>query len=177
MNGDAINTDLTKRVRDLVRLMDDMRELYGQLFTCIDSRLAAMKRADWEAMHAGGERSRSITVRLAERDGLRRQLLDAIGRELGLPPSAGRTLTVSDLAARISPDEASALQAAANRLRPVMAGVGQANRVAGFVARGILEHLRWVFEAVVPRTEHSGGYGGDGAAAAPSNAILFETLG
>ena len=64
-------TKSTTRVRDLVRLLDQMRSLYEQMFTVIDAKLSAMRRSDVAAMAHSGAQERVLSVRLGEREGLR----------------------------------------------------------------------------------------------------------
>jgi hypothetical protein len=168
---------LARRAVDLARLLDQQHGLYEQLLACLDARIAAMRCADWNAMSVCNDRERVVTQRISEREGLRRQLLRAIGRELRLPAMAARSLTVSQLADRLTAGQAVDVRQAAERLRPVLARVAQANRLAGFIARGIAQHLSGVLQAVGPRPKAGPAYGGDGTATRPSGALLFEATG
>lgn len=165
------------RVRDLVRLLDQMRSLYGQMFTLIDEKLAAMRRSDVEAMTHAGTKETVLADRLGEREGLRKQLMDAVGEEIGLASRSGRRLTVSQLANRLADRDKAALLAAADRLRREVAKVAQANRVAGVVAREVVSHLRWVFAAVRPCEEEPAGYSKSGVVVSRSAGPMFDAVG
>lgn len=171
------NELLRRRIADLIRLLEQQRDGYEQLFAVLDARIAAMRCADWAAIGVNQQAHVTLAHKLAEREGLRRQLMDAIGVELQLGPRAGRKLTVSQLAVRLPSELSTDLTRAADGLRSILAKVAQANRVAGYVARGILDHLRWVFEAVTPQAESSGAYGFNGTPAAGHGAVLFEMTG
>lgn len=168
---------LRRRASDLVRLLDQQREGYEQLFIILDGRIGAMRRGDWAAMQQQQDEHHALAERLADREGLRRQLMDAIGVELQLAPRAGRRLTVSQLAAKLPADLAAEVAQSADRLRLALFQVSQANRLAGHIARGILDHLRWVFEAVTPGRDAGGMYANDGAPAANNGPVLFEITG
>jgi hypothetical protein len=136
-----------------------------------------MKRADVSAMGALSQQERSLAGRLQERAGLRRQLMDAIGEEMGLSPRTARDMAVSQLASRLPEPPRDRLLRVARRLRDVMAQVAQANRVAGAVSREMLNHLTWVFSSVRPKCEKPDGYSGAGAAVGPREVRIFETVG
>ncbi len=174
------NKRLSRRLADMATLLGQIREQYDELFSVLDAKIAAMRKADWNALAAFNERGKAISRRIAERDGLRRQLLDAIGLDLGMAPRTGRTLNMTQLIERIPSKYqhvAPGLRAAAESLLPALTKAAQANRVAGYIARGVVDHLRWVFEAVMPRCEGGGEYRGDGAAAMRSGPLMMDTLG
>lgn len=165
------------RVRDLVRLLDQMRSLYGQMFTLIDEKLVAMRRSDVAVMTHASTKERVLADRLGEREGLRKQLMDAVGEEIGLASKSGRRMTVSQLASRLADQEKTALLAAADRLRQEVAKVAQANRVAGVVAREVVSHLRWIFAAVRPCEEEPAGYSMSGVVVSQCAGPMFDAVG
>ncbi len=179
MSRSKANTRTTgsTRLGDLVKLLNQIQTLYEELLALIGKKIQAMKRADLEAMRTSQASEQELTRRLHEREGLRRQLMDAIGLELGLPAPAGRTLKVSQLAARIGEAERVPLSATVDRLRSTIAKVAQANRVAGVISREIVNHLRWVFAAVQPRGETPAGYSGAGVPVCGPRPRLFEAVG
>jgi len=168
---------MSTRVRDLVRLLDQMRSLYEQMFDVIDEKLAAMRRSDVEAVAVASGKERVLADRLCEREGLRKQLMDAVGSQVGFPGKSGRRLTVSQLANRLGDHDKINLTDAAGRLRAAVAKVSQANRVAGVVAREVVNHLRWVFSAVRPSGERPVGYSKAGVVVSRQSGPLFDAVG
>ena len=166
-----------KRFRDFLRLLDALATMNEQLFTLVGSKIDAMKRADLHAMRECGEREREMVQRMQEREGLRRQLMDAIGEELGLSSRSARALSVSQLASRLTEPQRAALIDAADRVRKAVLKVTQVNRVAGVVSREILHHLKWIFASVRPRDEKPAGYAGDGVLVPNYGTPMFETVG
>ena len=166
-----------KYLRDLLRLLDGLQRLHGQLLTLIRSKIDAMRRAEISAMRELSEQEQTLARRLEEREGLRRQLMDAIGEQLGLPPRAARALSVSQLASRLPEGQRADLLDTAGKLREAVAKVAQANRVAGAISREILTHLKWVFASVRPADVRPVGYSGDGEAVGTLDARIFETVG
>jgi len=166
-----------KRFRDLLRLLDAFTTLNEQLFALIDSKIDAMKQADLHAMRDCGEREQEMVQRLQEREGFRRQLMDAIGGELGLSSRAARAMCITELGSRLSEPQRTALMDAADRLRKAIFKVMQANRLAGVISREILHHLKWVFAAVRPRDEKPAGYAGNGDLVPSCGTPMYETVG
>ncbi len=166
-----------KRIKDLVRLFGSLERLQDRLLTLIQSKIDAMRRADIAAMRELGDQEREVVMRLHERDGLRCQLMEEIGRQLRLPPRAARALPVSQLAARLPKSEQGPLLGAAGSLAAAATKVAQVNRVAGAVSRDLLHHLNWVFASVRPRDAAPIGYAGNGALVSPGNQRIFETIG
>ncbi|MGB2986517.1 MAG: flagellar protein FlgN [Phycisphaerae bacterium] len=166
-----------KRLQDLLRLFSSLRKLQEHLLALVQSKIDAMRRADIPAMRELDERERAIAKRLHQREGLRRQLMDAIGEEMGLPPQTARALTVSQLASRLPGPQRPGLLNAAEKLREAASKATQVNRVAGVISREILNHLKWVFASVKPADGEPVGYAGDGALVAPAETRIFETVG
>lgn len=165
------------RIADLAKLLGQMSELNEQLAPVLESKIEAMRRADTEGMGTCEQREARLIEQLRERDGFRKQLMDIIGTELGLPPKAGRTLNLTQLGLRVNEAERAALVAAGNRLRSEVAGVRQVERVASAVSREILYHLQWIFAAVKPHDDHGNEYSPDGALVRRGGSAMVELLG
>lgn len=166
-----------KRMKDVIKLLRVLHTLHTELLATVQGRIDAMKRADVRTLSELGERETAIVQRIEEREGLRRQLMDAVGEELGLPSMAARAMTVSQLAARLPVESRDALLQVGNDLRDVVTRTAQANRVAGAIAREVLNHMKWVFAAVRPKDANPAGYAGDGALVGRCDSRIFETVG
>lgn len=164
-----------KRWRDLIRLLDAMRDLYADLHSLRQARLSAMRRADVAELARLDEQEAAAANRLQERDGLRKQLMDAIGTELGV--ASGRTMTVSQLTDRLSADAGHAVRRAADGLRETVHQVAQINRVIGLTAREVISHMNWVFAAVRPQPDRPQGYAPGGAVVTGDSSRIFEIVG
>lgn len=167
----------TPHVRDLTRLLDSLRLQQQQLLECIESKLDAVRRADVEAMQRLHRQEAKLLKDLREREGLRRQMMDALGRGLGWPIGAGRALHISKLASRLTGADKTQLLDAAKALRDVAFSVQRVNRVAGTVSRNLLDHLGAVFASVVPTSNEPSGYSGSGAVVRQSGNLVFEAVG
>lgn len=165
------------RFADLLKLFDVLGNLHDELVALIREKIEAMKTSDLRRMQALTTRECAVARRIHEREGCRRQLMDAIAEHLCLPPRAARALSVSQLAGRIPEPQRSTLLEAANRLQSSLVRTAAANRAAGTIARQITNHLRWVFAAVRPREDGSIGYSNDGVPVGRANTKLLDAVG
>ena len=167
----------TKRFRELLGLLSELQKLHENLFTTCQAKLEALKKADVKAMGELSGPEQDIARRIHQREGLRRQLMDAIGKSLGLPPRTARQLPLSQLASRADRPQAAALTEAAGKLREVVLRVAQLNRVIGAVSGGVLGHLGQVLASVGVAGENATGYRVDGKAVAGVPPQIFEAVG
>ena len=168
--------NLRRRADDLARLLDRLAGLHEQMLSVIERRLDAIRAADLDATCACNDEQEVLARRIHEREGMRKQLMDAIGVELGLGAKEGRALTVSQLVRNLPDCLGEQLQTARDRLRGVMGRVAHANRVSGAVSRELASHLRFVFAAVRPASGKSGHYSPNGITK-NVGAGVFETIG
>jgi len=172
----GIPENLNRRAMDLVRLIDQLSATHGQLLGLTRRKLQAIRAADLEAMCACNDEQETLLKRLREREGLRKQLMDAIGIELGLAAKTGRLLTITQLLSKLSGSVQQELSAARDRLREAVGKLAQANRINSAVSRELVNHLEFVFSAVRPSTTTSGEYSARGSLRL-TNPGLLETIG
>ena len=91
-------TEPSKRLRDLIQLLEQTRDLYGQLLEAVQAKVHAMKRADLHDMREQTQKEHALAKRLHEREGLRAQLMELIGSEMNLSARESRDLTLTQLA-------------------------------------------------------------------------------
>jgi len=167
----------SQRLTDLMRLLDEMGALHEKLMKLVDARSAAMRRADVQAMRTLLEQEKQLVQHIQQREGLRQQLLDLIGEEVGLGPHASRVMTASQLAQRLVEPQRSLLLSSAQKLQAIVARVARANGAAGTLARAVLDHLRCVFDAVTSGLDGTEAYAQRGLRPAPVQARILEVLG
>ena len=166
-----------KRLRDLLTLLGQLKQLHDELAVLVKAKVEAMKHADMRALQEHTEQERKLVERIQEREGLRRQLTDVIGEQLGFSPRSARTLTVSQLVSCVPEEQQEAIVESAQRLRSAVSKVAQANRVAGMVAGELVDHLGRVFAAVRPKAEPGTAYTSEGAVLSRPECRIFETVG
>lgn len=166
-----------RRITDLLTLLAELAALHERLVGLIQQKIDAMRHADTSRMRQVNEEERALARRIDEREGLRRQLTDLIGEAVGLPPRAARGMSAAQLASRLPAAQREQVVGAAATLRAAVAQVARLNRVAGTISSEILNHLKWVGEAVRSKHEKMAGYAGDGAPVAPSGTRIFDAVG
>lgn len=171
------STSEPKRLKDLIRLLGGLQRMHEQLLKLVRDKIDAMRRADIAALRTLSQQEQSLAGRLQAREGLRRQLMDTIGKDMGLSASTARAMPVSQIASRVPEASRDRLLDVARGLRDVIAQVAQANRVAGAISREILGHLTWVFSSVRPAGEKAVVYSGRGGTVGPAETRIFETVG
>lgn len=164
-------------LKDLISLFRVLDGLQERLLILIREKLQAMRSSDMALLQSLSLREQKLIESIQEREGLRQQIMDCIGRELGLAARAGRTMTVSQLSTYLPERSALLLENAASELRTVVAKVAQANRVAGATSREIVNHLSWVFASVRATHDSPVCYSGDGGAVGVVGARLLDAVG
>lgn len=169
--------EVEQTVRDLVRLLDEMRELYGQLRTTIRKKLQAMREASIELLQSCTAREGFLAGRIAEREGLRRQLVERLAGRLGLAPAAARSMPVSQVAQHLSEPLRGRLLAVAAGLREQAEAVQTANRTAALATGSMLKHLRAVTDAMTEGGTESTVYSAAGRPEVHQAVRVFEAVG
>jgi len=166
-----------RHVRDLVRLLNEQTRAHEELLAAVRDKVAAMKRADLHTMREMTIKEQALVRLIQEREGLRRQIMDLVGTDLGMAAREARSLTVSQLATRLPGESSPALMHAANRLRDVMHKVAQSNRVAQMACREVIDHMKWVFASVRPKDEPPVAYAGNGTLLGSASTRILEVMG
>lgn len=171
------HTATKKLIDDLVSLLERLESLHKDMTALYKEKLSAIGKADIERVAEIVKQENRIACEIQERDGLRRQIMDKIGQELGMAQHDGRALSLSQLAGKVSKSQGAVLLAMRERLRSVTLQVSRVNRIAQKVSRTLLGHLGWVFEAVRPRACESACYTGQGAVATRTETCIVDAVG
>ena len=171
------NAKASNLVRDLIVLLNHHTELHQRLTEVIRTKIHAMRNADLSTLQGVREEEKELVLRIHEREGFRRQLIDALGGEFGLDKPTARRITLTELISRVDTTQRVDLQTAADRLRAAVAMLARNNRVAGAIAAGLVHHIKWVWAAVRPTGSIGRGYTHDGGRETDRDSRFFETLG
>ncbi|MHC4697736.1 MAG: flagellar protein FlgN [Planctomycetota bacterium] len=167
----------SSRFHDLRELLARLEELHLELVSLIRAKTDAMKRNDLDAMRDLVAREQTLARTIHEREGLRGQLMDVIGGQMGWPRQTARALSLSQLAARVPDAQRDVLLSVGRSLREAVSRVARVNRIAGAVARQISNHLEWVFASVKPQQAAPAGYSGSGGLVTRSETVLLDAVG
>ncbi len=170
-------TTESKRWRDLLKLINGLEKLHGELSIVMDAKIKAMKRSDLSTMRTLGHQEQALIERIREREGLRRQLVECLGVDLGWSIGKAKSMTLRQLLSAATNPIHDDLRTAADKLRTTMFQLTQISRVAGTVAREITHHMQCVFAAIRPKQDDPTAYTGAGVLASPIGSNMFEVVG
>ena len=168
---------LEKRLDSLVRLLQTIHDLYADLGSVLDAKLSAMRSADMASVQELQVRQRKLSERIAERNGLRRQLLERTGEDLGLDKVAARGMSLRALAARVPEPHRGHLLIMADKLRETVERVEKMNLKIGFVSTVMLKHFEKVFEAMTAPAADPGLYTSHGRQVSEAGGAMFQVVG
>ena len=114
---------ITKRLNDLIRLLEQTRDIYEQLLQTIQTKIDAMRHADLNEMREQTLQEHALAKLLHEREGLRCQIMELIGIELHMSASQARAMTMSDLSKSVSKSDAKRLMEISGTLRDTVTRV------------------------------------------------------
>ncbi|MCP4590814.1 MAG: flagellar protein FlgN [bacterium] len=166
-----------QRVAELLVVLDRLTSLHHDLLRLIRRKTELMRSGDTDGLHTEAAREASLVETIRAQEGLRRQLMDAIGRGLGLNSQVARRLPVRQLAERLTESMRPALLSASERLRSVVRETAEANRLAALIAAQVLQHLRCIFEAVASPDQQPDTYSPRGQVVTGHGRRLFEMTG
>ena len=160
--------------RDLVRLLSDLAVLYGELAMHMHDKLEAIKRADSDRIMSITAREMTLADRVAQRNGLRRQITRLLQQELRLPAD---TVRITDLAEHLPEPRRSQLITVSAGLKKQLSVMEQLRLTSTLVTQEMLKHLDEILSVMT-----AGAPGGDvylrtGNRQASSTAHVFEAVG
>lgn len=169
-------TDLL--VRDLVRLLADLTSLHGELVMHMQSKLEAIKHADADRISSITAREMTLAERVAEREGLRRQITARILKGLGRESQdeSGRPITLTRLAEWLPEPRRSQLLVAAAGLRDKLGEIDRMRTTTTLITNQMLEHLGEVMK-IMCRGVGSDVYSRCGQRQRAGTATVFEAVG
>lgn len=164
-------------VRDLVRLLTDLREHYGQMVTLTSAKLEAMRKADTDALQSIVAQEMVMANRGSEREGLRRQITERIAASLGIDRARARSMRVAELAEYLAEPRRSQLLTAATGLRATLAELSRQREVTTLVTREMLLHVGEVIAVMRSGGVRADVYSRGGRPEAVRPAHVFEAVG
>ncbi len=161
----------------LVQILDQLSALHGSMTEVISRKIEQMSCADMEGMRDSAVKEQDLFQRITERDGLRRQVTDRLGKSLGMSAGRTRAMTARQLAEKIGPPVGNQLLGAAQTLRTTMNKLALTNRTAGTISGKIVEHLHGVFAAMSGGDADGAEYQRGGRVETTTVRQLFEAVG
>jgi hypothetical protein len=165
------------RISELCIVLDRLSGLYDELAGMAREKVMHMGRADLAALREDVSREEGLVRKAQEQDGLRRQLLELIGKGLGIAPQIARRMTSSQLLLRMEPGRRPEVERVVRKLRKAASALSEANRVTGLVSAQVLTHLREVFAAISRPDDGPVVYTPTGRTTPGGARRIFETTG
>lgn len=164
--------------RALHELFDNLSALQATLRALLDAaetKLAAMRRADNAALHAGAAREHGLLEQVLRLDRERGAILARAAQELRRPDLAAATL--GELAAALDEPEKSRFLAKNAALKDLAATLKKKNDLAGRVARNLQCHIRAIFADIAKVAQTPTGYGPAGRTATDARRVCLDAVG
>ena len=173
----VVSRDVDVPVRDVIRLLNELTGLHGELAMHMRNKLEAIKQADSDRIQSITAREMVLANRVSEREGLRRQITRNIVANLPLEPSTDKTPRLSALAEHLNEPLRSELLAATAALRAKLEEINRTRVKNELITQEMLKHLGEVLSVM-----RSGGKGTDvysraGNRERTSTANVFEAVG
>lgn len=143
---------------DLLIVLERLEGLHRDLCQTLTEKLKHIRRSDQSGIFACTDREQAIVSRVAQQEGLRKQLMERIGRGYGMGREAARALSARKLAERVEEPVRSDLTHRADKLQDTLTDVERINGIVKRVSIEILTHLREAFAAITPIDEPGGEY-------------------
>jgi hypothetical protein len=164
-------------LRDLIRLMDRLKEMQGELADRMRSKLDAIRKADTDAIHAITAHEMKLVEQIREREGLRRQIMRQLAVHLGLTDVKGDAMTASELARHISEPQRSRLLTTVAGLRERLNEVEQLRVTSALISQEMLKHMDVVMNVMRSGGATSELYSRTGSTQRASGSSVFEAVG
>lgn len=167
---------LDNLIRDLVRLLSELRQQHSELVELMRQKLEAIKRADSDLISSITAREQSLATRLLEREGLRRQIVQKILSELKVDRDDPKPIRLIELAEYLAEPRRSQVLVAAAGLREKVEEMDRLRITTMLVTQEMLKHLNEIMQVMT-----SGGltdvYGRTGQRQGSAGAHVFEAVG
>ncbi|MBL8878405.1 MAG: flagellar export chaperone FlgN [Phycisphaerales bacterium] len=161
--------------RALVDVLGELAGLTVRLVECAGEKLAAIRRADSEALQTcvANEMKTLDAVLAAERK--RDAIVARVAQRLQQP--AMRRASMTSLAEKFSEPLRSAIHARCMGLRQAAENLQRRNRVAAEVARGLQSHVRAIFGKLAKAGQDATTYAGNGRMRHADKQLVIDALG
>ncbi len=162
---------------DLLIVLERLEGLHRDLCHTLTETLAHIRRSDQSSIQGCTDREQAIVSRVVKQEGLRKQLMERIGRGYGMGREAARALSARKLAERVEEPIRSDLTRRADKLQDTLTDLERINGIVKRVSIEILTHLREAFAAITPIDEPGGEYTERGRSFGGRPRELFEAVG
>jgi len=163
--------------KELVRLLNDMAGIHEELTVLMRSKLEAIRRADGDAIQSVTVRETALANRLAEREGLRRDLVRNILRELGMSSRKPQNIRMTELAECFAEPRRSRILVATTGLRARLEQIERLSATTRMITTEMLRHMEEIIGVMTSGGPTTGVYSRAGSRETSGRASVFEAVG
>jgi hypothetical protein len=167
---------IEQRIEQLTTVLGELKRLHDELWLVVRNKLEAMRKADTDAIRSATAREEFLIRRMREQDGLRKQLLELIGKLVNIPAPQARRMAVSEVADYAKEPVKSQLLALAAALRDRVKETAEGNRVAAVVSHEMLKHFRQVYDVMAQVDQGPAVYSRTGQAERRTGTSVFDAV-
>lgn len=161
--------------RDLARLLNDLAGLHGEMAGQMRDKFVAIRQADSERIQSITASEMALALRVAEREGLRRQITRRIIEALGLSRRV-ESVRLNELAGWFREPRRGELMNAASSLRRQVEGLQRQQQINALITQEMVRHLGEVM-AVMRGGLSAESYSRRGRREQQAAASVFEAVG
>ena len=152
----ALETSAHELIDSLIKLHELLKQLVGG----VEEKLAGMRGADVEVLHACAQREKQLLEEVFQTERERDAILARLAQTLHMPQL--KSAPLSEIVNHIPEPLCSALRARNVALRDIAIKLQQKNRLAAQVAHNLQTHIRAVFVELAKANQESIVYGPKG---------------
>ncbi len=171
------DTKTHDRAKDLVRLLNEMTRLHEELAAAMRSKLEAIRQADSDAIQSITSRELLLANRVTEKEGLRRDLVRNILKDLGLNPEQYKSTRMTELAERFAEPGRSRILGAATGLRARIEEIDRLRLTTRLITEEMLRHMDEIITVMTSGVGTTGNYSRAGGRETSGRASVFEAVG
>ncbi|MEP0848226.1 MAG: flagellar protein FlgN [Phycisphaerae bacterium] len=160
---------------ELLGTLGDLREQLNTLIEMADRKLAAMRVADAQALHALAAEEGRLVREHYETDRRRRACVARLAQQL--PVAGARPRTLTEVAGLVPEPDASRIRSHCEGLRRVAEMLQRKNRIVFRVARDLHTHIGAVVADVAMAQQEPAGYGPAGRELRRTRQLLVDAVG
>jgi len=173
----VIKETTDKAARDLVRVLNDLIQIHGEMAELMKSELEAIKHADCDRLQSVTAREMALADRAFQRESLRKQITRKIVEGLGLEWEENQNIRLADLAEYFPEPRRSQLLVAATGLRNKLSELERLRVTNTLVTQEMLKHLNELVSVMKAGTPAADIYSRTGCREQVGTANVFEAVG
>lgn len=169
--------NVEKLTRELVEALNDLTGLHGEVLMHMRNKLAAIRKADTDAIASITAREMTLMDRVIERETARRQTTKKLVYLLGQQERFVEPVKLTALAEHLPEPQRSQLLGASMGLREKLKELEQTRVTTTLVTQEMLKHLKQVMTVMTSGGPGSDVYGRTGQRQSSNAAHVFEAVG